>query len=224
MAECRVDAEGALVDCTPLAADPPGMGFSEAAAKIAAALRVSAWTDAGGPTQGARVQVPIHFGADNPDDAQSLHERGLAEREKGSLDEALADFANELGARSEERQGLLRSRRRLRLAGPLRPLPSRTTHQAIALDPNDPKSYNKRGVEYDNKGLQDLAIADFSKSMALKPGVAGVVYDRGVTYERKRASTIRPSPTSYLSDSGSTPTDADSYVARGGSLRQERPL
>ncbi len=61
VAECVVDAHGALSACDPVSSEPDGLGFGEAAAKVAAGLRMSPWTDDGGPVDGAKVDVPIRF-------------------------------------------------------------------------------------------------------------------------------------------------------------------
>ncbi len=61
-ADCTVGADGSLTACHAFGAgDPPGLGFSEAAAEAAPSLRMSPWTDAGGPVDGALVRVPIRF-------------------------------------------------------------------------------------------------------------------------------------------------------------------
>jgi TonB family protein len=61
-ADCAVAADGSLQGCQPFGdGEPPGLGFSEAAAKAAATLRMSPWTNAGGPVDGAQVRVPIRF-------------------------------------------------------------------------------------------------------------------------------------------------------------------
>jgi TonB family protein len=62
VADCSVAADGSLTACRAFGAgEPPGLGFSEAAAKAAPSLRMSPWTDAGGPVDGALVRVPIRF-------------------------------------------------------------------------------------------------------------------------------------------------------------------
>lgn len=62
VADCTVAADGALQACHAFGdGEPPGLGFSEAAAKAAAAMRMSPWTDAGGPVDGALVRIPIRF-------------------------------------------------------------------------------------------------------------------------------------------------------------------
>jgi TonB family protein len=61
VASCAVAPDGRLRDCVPLAGEPDGLGFSEAAVQIASAMRMNPWTDAGGPVDGAHVQLPIRF-------------------------------------------------------------------------------------------------------------------------------------------------------------------
>jgi TonB family protein len=60
-ADCTLAADGALVDCRPSGGDPAELGFSEAAAKAASAMRMSPWTDNGGPVDGASVRLPVRF-------------------------------------------------------------------------------------------------------------------------------------------------------------------
>jgi hypothetical protein len=60
-ADCTVAADGALTACQPFGGDPPDLGFSEAAVQAVSPLRMSPWTDAGGPVDGARVRIPVSF-------------------------------------------------------------------------------------------------------------------------------------------------------------------
>jgi protein TonB len=61
-ADCKVAADGALQACQASGdGDPPGFGFSEAAAKAATVIRISPWTESGGPVDGALVRIPIRF-------------------------------------------------------------------------------------------------------------------------------------------------------------------
>lgn len=61
VAECTVGADGSMQACHPLAGDPGGVGFSEAAVKVASVMRMSLWTNSGGPVVGATVRLPIRF-------------------------------------------------------------------------------------------------------------------------------------------------------------------
>lgn len=66
LAACTVGADGALTDCRPLAGEPEGLGFSQAAVKVAQVLRMNIWTDEGGPVDGAPINLPIRFEATPP--------------------------------------------------------------------------------------------------------------------------------------------------------------
>ena len=65
VAECQVEADGALTACRPVSAEPEGAGFAEAAAKAASAMRMSPWTQEGGPVDGATIRIPIRLTADD---------------------------------------------------------------------------------------------------------------------------------------------------------------
>ena len=60
-AHCVVAADGALTGCTALPGDPDGLGFSEAAVKLASAMKMNPWTAEGGPVDGVTVNLPIRF-------------------------------------------------------------------------------------------------------------------------------------------------------------------
>ncbi|HEV2364496.1 MAG TPA: TonB family protein [Caulobacteraceae bacterium] len=60
-AQCVVAPDGGLADCKPGPATPEGLGFSEAAVKMALLLKMSLWTQEGGPVDGAPIIVPIRF-------------------------------------------------------------------------------------------------------------------------------------------------------------------
>ncbi|MHB8530118.1 MAG: TonB family protein [Caulobacteraceae bacterium] len=61
VASCVVAPNGALTGCRPLTGDPPDLGFSEAAVRIASVMKINPWTDEGGPVDGATVRLPIRF-------------------------------------------------------------------------------------------------------------------------------------------------------------------
>ena len=54
-------ADGALTDCAPDAAQPEGMGFSEAVVKLAPMMKVNLWSADGAPVRGGTVRVPFDF-------------------------------------------------------------------------------------------------------------------------------------------------------------------
>ena len=66
--ECTVGVDGALTACQPMPGQPDGLGFSESAAMVAQAMRMSVWTDEGGPVDGATITLPVRFnlGRDGP--------------------------------------------------------------------------------------------------------------------------------------------------------------
>ncbi len=59
VARCVVDAGGGLATCAPDGADPEG--FSEAAAKLASAMRMSLWSADARPVEGATVYVGVRL-------------------------------------------------------------------------------------------------------------------------------------------------------------------
>lgn len=61
VARCTVTPSGGLTDCQPEAAEPAGLGFSEAAAKLAATLRMNLWSADGAPVEGGVVRVGIQL-------------------------------------------------------------------------------------------------------------------------------------------------------------------
>ncbi len=67
---CVVAPDGALTACAPGPADPPNLGFSEIAVKIAGVMRMNRWSGGGGPIDGARIVLPIRLNLD-PNDNKS---------------------------------------------------------------------------------------------------------------------------------------------------------
>jgi hypothetical protein len=58
---CAVTRNGGMRACTPEAADPEGLGFSEAAVKLASTLRMNLWSQDGAPVEGGQVRVAIRL-------------------------------------------------------------------------------------------------------------------------------------------------------------------
>lgn len=61
VAHCTVAPDGALTECIPGPGDPAGLGFSEAAVKLASGMRMNPWSADGGPVDGAVVNIPIRL-------------------------------------------------------------------------------------------------------------------------------------------------------------------
>ena len=61
VARCVVGADGSLTACAPAAAEPAGLGFSEAAVKLASTLRMALWSADAAPVVGEVVRVPIRL-------------------------------------------------------------------------------------------------------------------------------------------------------------------
>jgi hypothetical protein len=60
-AKCEVAADGALKNCAPEGAEPDGMGFSEAAVKLASTLRMNLWSADAAPVQGGVIHVAFRM-------------------------------------------------------------------------------------------------------------------------------------------------------------------
>jgi TonB family protein len=61
VARCVVGDDGGLTQCAPESAQPSGLGFSEAAAKLAATLKMNLWSADGAPVEGGVVHVPVRL-------------------------------------------------------------------------------------------------------------------------------------------------------------------
>jgi TonB family protein len=61
VARCTVGRDGAMTGCQPDAGDPEGLGFSEAAAKLASTMRMNLWSADAGPVEGGVARVAIRL-------------------------------------------------------------------------------------------------------------------------------------------------------------------
>lgn len=59
--DCGVEAGGRLAGCRVASETPAGMGFGQAALKLAPSFAMKAWTSDGRPVDGARVRLPVRF-------------------------------------------------------------------------------------------------------------------------------------------------------------------
>jgi hypothetical protein len=56
-----VAADGAMTGCTPERAEPDGLGFSEAAAKLASGMKINLWSADGAPVEGGVIHIPVRL-------------------------------------------------------------------------------------------------------------------------------------------------------------------
>jgi TonB family protein len=61
MVDCAIGADGTLSDCAVKSESKAGVGFGEAATKIAEGSVANRWTEEGLPVEGARVELPIQM-------------------------------------------------------------------------------------------------------------------------------------------------------------------
>jgi TonB family protein len=63
---CKIDVEGALMDCAVLTETPSDQGFGAAALKMAAKFKMRPMTRDGKPVAGGTVRIPINFALPKP--------------------------------------------------------------------------------------------------------------------------------------------------------------
>jgi hypothetical protein len=61
VARCTVIRDGTLAGCTPEPGEPEGVGFSEAAAKLASTLKMNLWSADAQPVEGGVVHIAIRL-------------------------------------------------------------------------------------------------------------------------------------------------------------------
>ncbi|HZZ70020.1 MAG TPA: hypothetical protein VFE18_17755 [Phenylobacterium sp.] len=66
VARCSVGADGTLTACAPEPGDPDGLGFSQAAVRLAAGMKMNLWTADGAPVEGGVVHIPIRLNLKAP--------------------------------------------------------------------------------------------------------------------------------------------------------------
>ena len=57
--DCRVTHDGLLNDCRIVQESPTGLGFGDAALKVAGIMKMNPWTAQGAPVDGARITLPV---------------------------------------------------------------------------------------------------------------------------------------------------------------------
>jgi lipoprotein NlpI len=127
------------------------------------------------------TRIPQGRGEPAKNDAIACNNRGLAYRDKGELDRAIADF-NE-AVRLDPEFALAYNNRGLayRDKGEFdRAIAD--FNEAIRLEPKFAVAFNSRGFTYDRKGERDRAIADYTEAIRLDPKFAVAFRNRGRAY------------------------------------------
>jgi len=61
VARCVVAKDGTPTACSPQPADPEGLGFSEAAVRLAGSMRMNPWLPNGEPVDGTAVEIGVRL-------------------------------------------------------------------------------------------------------------------------------------------------------------------
>ena len=61
VARCTVGADGVMTACAPERGEPDGLGFSEAAAKLASGMKINLWSADGAPVEGGVIHIPVRL-------------------------------------------------------------------------------------------------------------------------------------------------------------------
>jgi tetratricopeptide (TPR) repeat protein len=133
----------------------------------------------------AGCSAVIQSGGETPiDQAVAYDNRSVAYREKGQVDQAIAD-AGQAIALDPTNDAAWIDRGIDEYAKHLYGPAIADLTRAIALKPDSATIYNDRGNAYDDEGQHDLAIADYSRAMVLRPDYAAAYANRGSAYEEK---------------------------------------
>lgn len=117
--------------------------------------------------------------------------RGWDATEAGHHERAIALFRACIKEGHLQRASLAQTYRNIGIASRRNHQPAEAVtafNQSIALHPADvEEDYVNRGNAYDDLGETALALADYSKALAIKPDLGEAHYNRGIDYERIRA-------------------------------------
>jgi tetratricopeptide (TPR) repeat protein len=113
----------------------------------------------------------------------AYNNRGLALKEAGRFDEAIADFEKTI-ALDPSRNKAYNNLGVIYLNAGLFDKSIECFNKSIAINPTDVESYNNRGAFYAYTGQYEKALEDFSKAIELKEDDAAAYYNRGSLYRR----------------------------------------
>jgi len=115
-------------------------------------------------------------------DAAYLH-RGIAYRQKGKAESAIADFNEAIVLNPADADIYFHRGLAYRAKGNYDSAIA-DFDQAIQLDPKDPEAYNCRGEAYRDKGDYGRAVADFDRALALEPAMRAAANNKAKVLEK----------------------------------------
>lgn len=132
-------------------------------------------------------EAAAYYGAliqSDPNNAWAYNLRATAYKEKGQLDQAIADYGQRLRLQSDaagyNNRGNVWDRKQeydKALAD---------YSQAIELDTNNAVAYNNRGNTWRAKQKYDKALADYDQALRLDPNYADAYCNRGYAWDKKK--------------------------------------
>ena len=123
----------------------------------------------------------------NPGDYKAYFNRGLLYYKMDRITDAIEDFEMALGLNMLDPPTVAWAHNNLGILYGKAGMYDRSIAEfniAIAIDPNNPITFNNRGFAYASKGQDRKAIEDFSQAIILDPNYASVYFQRGDAYLR----------------------------------------
>jgi tetratricopeptide (TPR) repeat protein len=144
--------------------------------------------------------------------------RGVAYRQKGEFDKAIADYDHALKMNQKDTRAYYNRANAYFGKGELeRALADYS--RSIELTPTNANAYMNRGIVQRQRGEYDLAIADFNRVIQLNPSYEEAYYNRGGAFFDK--GELEHAIADYSRFITASPKDAKAYINRGLVYRQK---